>query len=103
MKCEHLGRITDLDTRQMALENRVLLQLRKNKQVREIKLLRLVGASRAGGEVFRAAVDRLVQEEIIVRATTPHKNAFLIRLTPRGEQYADSLADEQKWLRGDTE
>lgn len=99
MQCEHLGKIIEIDPEQAAAENRIVLQLGKHKQMRQFRLYALTGAGRCGNERFKAAVERLALDGILTRITTNYKDSFLLKLTPRGEQCAQILADETRCLR----
>jgi hypothetical protein len=95
MKLQHLGKIVDLEPQQAALENRVVRMLNKHRSgVRERNLFFLTGSNRFGYQAFKRAINRLIDEEDVVkRVTTDHKNSFLLTLTSWGEVHALDLEE----------
>jgi hypothetical protein len=91
----------EIDAVQAACENRIVRMLGKHKSgVRQSKLCHLTNAARLGFGVFERATDRLLTEEIIIRATTDNSSSFLLKLTPWGEGLAQELNDTLAMQKG---
>lgn len=95
MKLEHLGKITEIEPQQAAIEVRIVRMLNKHGAgVRQNKLCQLTNSQRFGTQAFEQALNRLIDEENIVRrSATTNSTSFLLKLTPWGEQQAEDLEE----------
>ena len=78
----HLGKlVSDLDAKQAAHENRIMVCLQKRGPLRENDLKLYTGAlRRVGHQVHQVAVENLVAQGVIRRRTTTRTNSFILEL-----------------------
>lgn len=90
----HLGKaVSDVDARQAAHENRIVVCLQKRGSMRENDVKLYTAATRrVGREIHNAAVDNLVEQGIIRKLTTTRSNSFLLELVGKGGEGLDDTA-----------
>lgn len=78
----HLGRlVSDLDAKQAAHENRIVVCLQKRGPLRENDVRLYTGAiRRVGHQIHQTAVDNLIAQGLIRRLTTTRTNSFILEL-----------------------
>jgi hypothetical protein len=103
MKCEHLGKIADIDPIQATIENLIVRYLNKIGAARTSKTYTGAVLRRFGMRRFRTAVNSLVEQGIVTRRTTTNSRTFLLALTDEGKAQAAELVIEKEKanLRGD--
>ena len=76
----HLGKlVSDLDAKQAAHENRIVVCLQKRGPLRENGVKLYTGAiRRVGHQVHEAAVENLVAQGVIRKLTTTRTNSFIL-------------------------
>lgn len=79
----HLGRSSsDIDPKQAAHENRILVCLQKRGSLRENEVkLYTASTRRVGREIHERAVRSLVDKGLIRKLTTTRANSFILELT----------------------
>jgi hypothetical protein len=84
----HLGKlVSDLDAKQAAHENRIVVCLQKRGPLRENDVKLYTGAlRRVGHQVHQAAVDNLVAQGVIRKRTTTRTNSFILELAKELEE-----------------
>lgn len=95
MKCEHLGKIQDIDPVQATIENVIVRYLNRVGQARTSKTYTGAVLKRFGLRRFRNAVSSLVEQGIVSRRTTTNSRTFLLALTDQGQQQAALLVAEK--------
>jgi superfamily I DNA and RNA helicase len=80
----HLGRtVSEVDSKQAAHENRIVVCLQKRGPMRENDVKLYTAATRrVGREVHVAAVENLVAQGVIRKLTTTRANSFVLELVP---------------------
>jgi hypothetical protein len=78
----HLGKLVgDLDARQAAHENRIVVCLQKRGAMRENEVkLYTAAIRRVGHDIHNAAVESLVAQGVIQKRTTTRANSFILEL-----------------------
>ena len=92
----HLGKLVgDLDPKQAAHENRIVVCLQKRGPLRENDVKLYTGAlRRVGPQVHQAAVANLVAQGVIRKRTTTRTNSFILELLKESEErQAKNVAD----------
>src|ERR1700733_2123496 len=76
----HLGKlVSDLDCKQAAHENRIVVCLQKRGPLRENAVKLYTGAlRRVGHQIHQAAVQNLVTQGVIRKLTTTRTNSFIL-------------------------
>lgn len=92
MKMEHLGKIVDMSVEDAAIENRIVLALRKYGPLTKSTCFHHSGNYRVGREPYDRAIQRLVEVELLKCSSTTTLKGFVLSLTPWGEQQAETLA-----------
>ena len=84
----HLGKlVSDLDAKQAAHENRIVVCLQKRGPLRENDVKLYTGAlRRVGHQVHQAAVENLLAQGVIRKLTTTRTNSFILELTKEPEE-----------------
>jgi hypothetical protein len=84
----HLGKlVSDLDAKQAAHENRIVVCLHKRGPLRENDVKLYTGAlRRVGRQVHQAAVANLVAQGVIRKRTTTRTNSFVLELLEESEE-----------------
>jgi hypothetical protein len=79
----HLGKlVSEVDAKQAAHENRIVVCLQKRGPLRENDVRLYTGAiRRVGHQTHQAAVDNLVEQGVIRKRTTTCTNSFILELT----------------------
>lgn len=90
----HLGRTVDeVDSKQAAHENRIVVCLQKRGPMRENDVKLYTAATRrVGREVHAAAVENLSRQGIIRKLTTTRANSFVLELIPDAENHGALLS-----------
>jgi len=83
----HLGKlVSDVDAKQAAHENRIVVCLQKRGPMRENDVKLYTGAlRRVGQSVHEAAVDNLLAQGVILKRTTTRTNSFILELLKQPE------------------
>ncbi len=78
----HLGKtVNEIDAKQAAHENRIVVCLQKRGPMRESDVkLYTAAARRVGPQVHLAAVENLLASGIVQRRTTTRSNSFILEL-----------------------
>jgi hypothetical protein len=84
----HLGKlVSEVDAKQAAHENRIVVCLQKRGPLRENDVRLYTGAiRRVGHQTHQAAVDNLVEQGVVRKRTTTRTNSFILELAGRAEE-----------------